>query len=153
MKIIIAPDSFKESMTSKEAADSIEKGFKAVFSDAEYIKIPAADGGEGTVQALTDATGGSIIKKTVTGPLGMPVNAAYGFLGDGRTAVIEMAEASGLHLVPRHLRDPLNTTTRGTGELIADALPAGRVRSSSGLAGAQPMTAEQEWRAPSVCVS
>lgn len=63
MKIIIAPDSFKESMTSKEAADSIEKGFKAVFSDAEYIKIPAADGGEGTVQALTDATGGSIIKK------------------------------------------------------------------------------------------
>lgn len=67
MKIIIAPDSFKESMTSKEAADSIEKGFKAVFPDAEYIKIPAADGGEGTVQALTDATGGSIIQKTVTG--------------------------------------------------------------------------------------
>lgn len=125
MKIIIAPDSFKESMTSKEAADSIEKGFKAVFPDAEYTKIPAADGGEGTVQALTDATGGSIIKKTVTGPLGTPVNASYGLLGDGRTAVIEMAEASGLHLVPRHLRDPLNTTTRGTGELIADAPPAG----------------------------
>ncbi|MFP3394404.1 glycerate kinase, partial [Brevibacillus sp. SIMBA_076] len=73
----------------------------------------------------TDATGGSIIKKTVAGPLGTPVNAAYGLLGDGRTAVIEMAEASGLHLVPRHLRDPLNTTTRGTGELIADAASRG----------------------------
>ena len=135
MKIIIAPDSFKESMTSKEAADSIEIGFKAVFPDAEYIKIPAADGGEGTVQALTDATGGSIIKKTVTGPLGTPVNAAYGLLGDGRTAVIEMAEASGLHLVPRHLRDPLNTTTRGTGELIADAASRGAGEIIIGLGG------------------
>ena len=135
MKIIIAPDSFKESMTSKEAADSIEKGFKAVFPDAEYTKIPAADGGEGTVQALTDATGGSIIKKTVTGPLGTPVNAAYGLLGDGRTAVIEMAEASGLHLVPRHLRDPLNTTTRGTGELIADATSRGASEIIIGLGG------------------
>ncbi|ANB47459.1 MULTISPECIES: glycerate kinase [Bacillus] len=135
MKIIIAPDSFKESMTSKEAADSIEKGFKAVFPDAEYFKIPAADGGEGTVQALTDATGGSIIKKTVTGPLGTPVNAAYGLLGDGRTAVIEMAEASGLHLVPRHLRDPLNTTTRGTGELIADAASRGAGEIIIGLGG------------------
>lgn len=135
MKIIIAPDSFKESMTSKEAADSIEKGFKAVFPDAEYTKIPAADGGEGTVQALTDATGGSIIKKTVTGPLGTPVNAAYGLLGDGRTAVIEMAEASGLHLVPLHLRDPLNTTTRGTGELIADAASRGASEIIIGLGG------------------
>ncbi|UUA77109.1 glycerate kinase [Bacillus amyloliquefaciens] len=135
MKIIIAPDSFKESMTSKEAADSIEKGFKAVFPDAEYTKIPAADGGEGTVQALTDATGGSIIKKTVTGPLGTPVNAAYGLLGDGRTAVIEIAEASGLHLVPRHLRDPLNTTTRGTGELIADAASRGASEIIIGLGG------------------
>ncbi|WP_424161050.1 glycerate kinase [Bacillus amyloliquefaciens] len=135
MKVIIAPDSFKESMTSKEAADSIEKGFKAVFPDAEYIKIPVADGGEGTVQALTDATGGSIIKKTVTGPLGTLVNAAYGLLGDGRTAVIEMAEASGLHLVPRHLRDPLNTTTRGTGELIADAASRGASEIIIGLGG------------------
>ncbi|OCB96124.1 Glycerate 3-kinase [Bacillus amyloliquefaciens] len=135
MKVIIAPDSFKESMTSKEAADSIEKGFKAVFPDAEYIKIPVADGGEGTVQALTDATGGSIIKKTVTGPLGTPVIAAYGLLGDGRTAVIEMAEASGLHLVPRHLRDPLNTTTRGTGELIADAASRGASEIIIGLGG------------------
>lgn len=135
MKVIIAPDSFKESMTSKEAADSIEKGFKAVFPDAEYIKIPVADGGEGTVQALTDATGGSIIKKTVTGPLGTPVIAAYGLLGDGRTAVIEMAEASGLHLVPRHLKDPLNTTTRGTGELIADAASRGASEIIIGLGG------------------
>lgn len=92
------------------------------------------------------------LSKTVTGPLGTPVIAAYGLLGDGRTAVIEMAEASGLHLVPRHLRDPLNTTTRGTGELIADAAS----RASEiiiGLGEAPPMTPGQEWRVRSVCVS
>ncbi|MBT2575776.1 glycerate kinase [Bacillus sp. ISL-51] len=135
MKIVIAPDSFKESMTSKEAADSIEKGFKTVFPDADYTKIPVADGGEGTVQALVDATEGRIIEKTVTGPLGTPVSAAYGLLGNGRTAVIEMAQASGLHLVPRHLRNPLQTTTRGTGELIADAVSYGVTEIIIGLGG------------------
>lgn len=135
MKIIIAPDSFKESMTSKEAADSIEKGFRAIFPEADYTKIPVADGGEGTVQALVDATDGSIIEKTVTGPLGTPVSATYGLLGDGRTAVIEMAEASGLHLVPRQLRNPLKTTTRGTGELIADAVSHGVTEIIIGLGG------------------
>ncbi|MCY7755854.1 glycerate kinase [Bacillus haynesii] len=135
MKIVIAPDSFKESMTSLEAARSIEKGFKAVLSDAEYVNIPVADGGEGTVQALVDATGGDIVHQTVTGPLGKPVKAAYGLLGDGKTAVIEMAEASGLHLVPPGQRNPLLTTTRGTGELILDATEKGVSTIIIGLGG------------------
>ncbi|MCY7772374.1 glycerate kinase [Bacillus haynesii] len=135
MKIVIAPDSFKESMTSLEAARSIEKGFKAVLSDAEYVNIPVADGGEGTVQALVDATGGDIVHQTVTGPLGKPVKAAYGLLGDGKTAVIEMAEASGLHLVPPGQRNPLLTTTRGTGELILDAAEKGVSTIIIGLGG------------------
>ncbi|MCY8758857.1 glycerate kinase [Bacillus haynesii] len=135
MKIVIAPDSFKESMTSLEAARSIEKGFKAVLSDAEYVNIPVADGGEGTVQALVDATGGDIVHQTVTGPLGKPVKAAYGLLGDGKTAVIEMAEASGLHLVPPGQRSPLLTTTRGTGELILDAAEKGVSTIIIGLGG------------------
>jgi len=135
MKIVIAPDSFKESMTSLEAARSIEKGFKAVLSDAEYVNIPVADGGEGTVQALVDATGGDIVHQTVTGPLGKPVKAAYGLLGDGKTAVIEMAEASGLHLVPPGQRNPLLTTTRGTGELILDAAEKGVSNIIIGLGG------------------
>ncbi|OMI25124.1 glycerate kinase [Bacillus haynesii] len=135
MKIVIAPDSFKESMTSLEAARSIEKGFKAVLPDAEYVNIPVADGGEGTVQALVDATGGDIVHQTVTGPLGKPVKAAYGLLGDGKTAVIEMAEASGLHLVPPGQRNPLLTTTRGTGELILDAAEKGVSTIIIGLGG------------------
>ncbi|WFA05339.1 glycerate kinase [Bacillus sp. HSf4] len=135
MKIVIAPDSFKESMTSPEAAASIEKGFKAVLPDAEYIKIPVADGGEGTVQALVDATGGELMYKQVTGPLGTPVKAAYGLLGDGKTAVIEMAEASGLHLIPPAQRNPLQTTTRGTGELIMDAVEKGAAKIIIGLGG------------------
>lgn len=135
MKIVIAPDSFKESMTSLEAARSIEKGFKEILPDAEYVNIPVADGGEGTVQALVDATGGDIVYQTVTGPLGKPVKAAYGLLGDGKTAVIEMAEASGLHLVPPEQRNPLLTTTRGTGELILDAAEKGVSQIIIGLGG------------------
>lgn len=125
MKIVIAPDSFKESLSALEVAESIEKGFKRVIPEAEYIKVPMADGGEGTVQSLVDATGGTIISKTVTGPLGEPVDAFFGLLGNKTTAVIEMAAASGLHLVPREKRNPLITTTRGTGELIAAALDYG----------------------------
>jgi glycerate 2-kinase len=125
MKIVIAPDSFKESLSALEAAESIEKGFKLVFPDAEYVKVPMADGGEGTVQSLVDATGGEIIFKTVTGPLGEPVDAFFGILGNKTTAVIEMAAASGIHLVPTEKRNPLVTTTRGTGELITAALDYG----------------------------
>lgn len=135
MKIVIAPDSFKESLTALEVAESIEKGFKRVFPDAEYVKVPMADGGEGTVQSLVDATGGEIIRKRVTGPLGEPVLAFLGILGDKSTAVIEMAAASGLHLVPADKRNPLLTTTRGTGELIAAALDYGAKHIIIGIGG------------------
>jgi len=135
MKIVIAPDSFKENLTSLEVASELETGFKRVWPDAEYIKVPMADGGEGTVQSLVDATGGRIVKCTVTGPLGQKVLASYGLLGDGRTAAIEMAEASGLPLVAKPDRDPLRATTFGTGELVADAIRRGVEEIIIGLGG------------------
>ncbi|MEW4211572.1 glycerate kinase [Priestia megaterium] len=122
MKIVIAPDSFKESLTALHVCEALEKGIKTHFPNAEISKVPMADGGEGTVQSLVDATGGQIIQAKVTGPLGKEVEAFYGILGDGKTAVIEMAAASGLHQVPMDERNPLITTTRGTGELILKAL-------------------------------
>jgi glycerate 2-kinase len=125
MKIVIAPDSFKENLTSLEVAAALERGIKRVRPRARCIKVPMADGGEGTVQSLVDATGGKIIKKRVMGPLGEPVIASYGILGDGTTAAIEMAEASGLPLVPPERRDPLRATTYGTGEVILDAIERG----------------------------
>ncbi|MDR4220668.1 glycerate kinase [Priestia megaterium] len=122
MKIVVAPDSFKESLTALHVCEAVEKGIKTHFPNAEISKVPMADGGEGTVQSLVDATGGQIIQAKVTGPLGKEVEAFYGILGDGNTAVIEMAAASGLHHVPVDKRNPLITTTRGTGELILKAL-------------------------------
>ena len=94
MKIVIAPDSFKESLSAYETACDIERGFRSILPNAEYIKLPMADGGEGTVQSLVDATGGHIVHQVVTGPLGEPVDAFFGMLGDSQTAVIEMAAAS-----------------------------------------------------------
>ncbi|MCY9672317.1 glycerate kinase [Bacillus pumilus] len=135
MKIVIAPDSFKESLSAYETACAIERGFHAILPDAEYIKLPMADGGEGTVQSLVDATGGYIINHVVTGPLGDPVDAFFGMLGDGETAVIEMAAASGLHLVPQEKRNPLLTTSRGTGELMLAALDQGAKHVIIGLGG------------------
>lgn len=135
MKIVIAPDSFKENLTSLEVASEIETGLKRVWPDAEYVKVPMADGGEGTVQSLVDATGGQIIKCEVTGPLGDKVQASYGLLGDANIAVIEMAEASGLPLVPKDQRDPLRATTFGTGELIADAINRGVKEIIIGIGG------------------
>lgn len=135
MKIVIAPDSFKENLTSLEVASELEAGLRRVWPNAEYIKVPMADGGEGTVQSLVDATGGRIVKCAVTGPLGQKVLASYGLLGDGRTAVIEMAEASGLPLVPKADRDPLRATTFGTGELVADAINRGVEEIIIGLGG------------------
>ncbi|MEC6824186.1 glycerate kinase [Photobacterium piscicola] len=125
MKIIIAPDSYKESLTAMEVATAIEAGFRQVMPTAEYIKLPMADGGEGTVQSLVDASNGTIIEHAVTGPLGTQVNAFWGLMGDGKTAVIEMAAASGLHLVSPDLRNPMLTTSYGTGELILAALDHG----------------------------
>ncbi|XJZ26191.1 glycerate kinase [Bacillota bacterium Lsc_1132] len=135
MKIVIAPDSFKESLTAMEVAEAIEKGMKRVLPDADFIKVPMADGGEGTVQSLVDATDGEIIARSVTGPLGERVDAFFGMLGNGKTAVIEMAAASGLHLVPADKRNPLLTTTKGTGELILAALDHGAQHIIIGIGG------------------
>ncbi|WP_026584681.1 glycerate kinase [Bacillus sp. J33] len=135
MKIVIAPDSFKESLSALEAANAIERGFKTIFPNAEYKKMPMADGGEGTVQSLVDTTNGSIEKRMVAGPLGEPVQAFFGLMGDGKSAVIEMAAASGLHLVPAEKRNPLITSTRGTGELIAAALDLGADHIIIGIGG------------------
>jgi glycerate kinase len=135
MKIVIAPDSYKESLTAMAVANAIEAGFREIFPDADYVKLPVADGGEGTVQAMIDASGGRLVTLQVSGPLGEPVSAFYGLMGDGETAVIEMAAASGLELVPPALRDPLRTSSYGTGELIRDALQAGARRFVLGIGG------------------
>lgn len=135
MKIIIAPDSYKESLTAMEVATAIEAGFRQVMPDAEYIKLPMADGGEGTVQSLVDASNGTIIEHQVTGPLSEQVPAFFGLMGDGKTAVIEMAAASGLHLVSPEQRNPMITTSYGTGELILAALDYGVKHIIIGIGG------------------
>lgn len=135
MKIVIAPDSFKESLTALEVASLIEKGFKEVLPYAEYIKIPMADGGEGTVQSIVDALNGNIIECKVTDPLGIKVPAFFGLSGDGQTAVVEMAAASGLQHVPPERRNPLLTTSYGTGELISAALDCGAKQIILGIGG------------------
>lgn len=122
MKILIAPDSFKGSLTALEVSESIKKGIKNVSEEIKVKLLPMADGGEGTVRSLVDATDGKIVNKEVTGPLGRKVKAFFGLLGDKNTAVIEMASASGLPLVPEGKKDPSKTTTYGTGELIKAAL-------------------------------
>jgi glycerate kinase len=135
MKIVIAPDSFKGSLTAVEVSDAIEQGIREIFPEAEIVKIPMADGGDGTVQCLVNATEGKILKEKVTGPLGDEVWASYGILGDKKTAVIEMAEASGLTLVPENKRNPLITTTYGTGQLIKSALGQGCRKMIIGIGG------------------
>ncbi|PHZ59332.1 glycerate kinase [Photobacterium leiognathi] len=135
MKIIIAPDSYKESLTAMEVATAIENGFRQVIPNAEYIKLPMADGGEGTVQSLVDASNGTIIERSVTGPLGEQVNGFFGLMGDGKTAIIEMAAASGLHLVSPEQRNPMLTTSFGTGELILAALDQGVKHIIIGIGG------------------
>ncbi len=135
MKIIVAPDSFKGSMTAAVAAGAITKGIYEAFPAAEVIRAPLSDGGEGLVSSLVDASGGRVIEAVVTGPLGEPVKAFWGLLGDGSTAVIEMAAASGLTLVQKEKRNPLISTTYGTGELIKLALDEGCRKIVLGLGG------------------
>ncbi len=135
MKIVVAPDSFKGSVSALEAAHAIEQGIRRVFPDAVIDKIPMADGGEGTVQSLVDATGGHLRTQHVVGPLGNQVEATFGILADEETAVIEMASASGLTLVPPDNRNPLLTTTYGTGQLIRAALEVGCRRLIIGIGG------------------
>lgn len=135
MKIVIAPDSFKESMTALEASSAIEEGFKKSFPHADYVKIPMADGGEGTVQSISDATGGNLKEVSVTGPLDEEVSAFYGLSGDKKLAVIEMAASSGLDKLEKDKRNPLKTTTYGLGELIKDALNEGVEEVLLGIGG------------------
>ncbi len=134
MKIVIAPDSFKESLSAPEVAAAIARGWQRVFPEAECLLRPMADGGEGTVDALLAAVGGERRECWVRGPMGEPVRAHWGWLGEG-TAVIEMAAASGLHWVPREQRDARVASSFGTGELIAEALQAGATRIILGLGG------------------
>jgi glycerate kinase len=133
--IILAPDSFKESLTAQQVCVAMQAGLEQEFPDARYVHVPMADGGEGTVQSLVDATGGTLRRVRVTGPLGGAVEASFGILGDGETAVIEMAAASGLELVPAADRDVRRATTYGTGEIISACLDQGARRLVLGLGG------------------
>ncbi|WEV63564.1 glycerate kinase [Bifidobacterium sp. ESL0732] len=135
VKVLIAPDSFKGSLTAKQVADAVEAGVLKAAPNAKCVKVPMADGGEGTVQSLVDATNGTFITVKVTGPLGTPVDATYGLLGDGKTAVIEMAAASGMQFVDDQTKNPFIATTRGTGELIVNALDHGVSDIIVGLGG------------------
>lgn len=128
MKIIIAPDSFKDSLSAQGVADAIAQGLAEVWPDAQLIKCPMADGGEGTVESVLAACKGQWRRTRVRGPLGAAVEARWGWLPDSGTAIIEMAEASGLQLVPPGQRDACSSSTFGTGELIRAALDEGAGR-------------------------
>lgn len=135
MRIVVAPDSYKGSITALEVANAIEKGVLRVFSNAQIQKVPIADGGEGTVAALVMATEGTTVRQSVSGPLGEMVCAEWGILGDGETAVIEMAAASGVTLLSKEQLNPLITSTFGTGQLIKAALDKGLRRIIVGIGG------------------
>jgi glycerate 2-kinase len=135
MKVLVAIDSYKGSISSFEGSKAISLGIQDVYPDCEITEIPLADGGEGTVEALVSAVNGNFIRKTVTGPLGEKIEADYGILGNSRTAVIEVASACGLTLVPFEQRNPLITTTFGVGELICDAMEKGCREFIIGLGG------------------
>lgn len=135
MKFVIAPDSFKGSLTAKEVATAIQTGLKRVFPNDQYEIVPMADGGEGTVQSLVDATAGQLVDCRVHNPLNKVVTAHYGLLGDGHTAVIEMAQASGIQYINEQTRNPLITTTYGTGEMMLDAVKHGVNKIIIGIGG------------------
>ncbi|GHT68847.1 hypothetical protein FACS1894110_17270 [Spirochaetia bacterium] len=135
MKIVIAPDSFKGNMSSPEVCEAIETGILRADKTASVYKIPLADGGEGTARALTGAAGGRFIKTTVTGPLGDKIEAEFGLIDNGRTAVLDMASASGIELLRRDQLNPLKTTSCGTGELIKAALDTGAKELIIGIGG------------------
>ncbi len=135
MRIVIAPNAFKGSLTAAEAARAMAEGVERALPGADLRSVPMADGGDGTLGVLTSALGGTLRKLRVTGPLGRPVQACFGISRDGRTAVIEMAEAAGLSLVKPGLRNPMLTTTRGVGELIGHVLDIGCDKILVGLGG------------------
>lgn len=135
MRIVIAPQALKGSLSAAEAGRAIAQGAREVYPEAEIQIVPVADGGEGTAQALVDASGGRLLEREVRGPLGQPVRAFFGLMGDGRTAIIEMAACAGLPLVSAEQRDPRVTTTYGVGELILAALAEGCARFIIGIGG------------------
>ena len=135
MKIVIAPDSFKETLSAFEVASTIESSFQNVFPEAEIIKIPIADGGEGTVEAMVRATDGSFEFSEVEGPMGNITSAKWGMLGNSKTAVIEIAEACGLHLVQVNKRNPMTASSFGVGQLVVAALDKGAKKIIIGLGG------------------
>jgi len=125
MKVVVAIDSLKGSLSSLEAGNAIKRGILNAIPDAEVCVRPLADGGEGTVEALTLGMGGKLVTINVTGPLAESVDCVYGILEDGKTAIIEMSAAAGVTLVPKEKRNPLHTTTYGVGEIIKDAITKG----------------------------
>ncbi|MFQ6031127.1 MAG: glycerate kinase, partial [Dehalococcoidia bacterium] len=135
MKVLIAPQSFKSGISAWEAAQAIARGVVKAEPEAETVLVPVADGGDGTLETLIDSSGGQIFRSIVTGPAGHAVEASWGVMGDGETAVIEMARASGLALLPLKRRNPRTTTTYGTGEIIKEALDRGYTRIIVGLGG------------------
>ncbi len=134
-RVLVAPQGFKGSLTGMEIARAMEAGVRRVWPDADTVLVPVADGGDGTLQALVDASGGEVRTERVTDPLGRPVDAPWGALGDGETAVVEMARAAGLALLRAEERNPLATTTYGVGELMRAALRAGHRRLIVGIGG------------------
>ncbi len=135
MKIVIAPQTYKESISALQAAEAMSEGVKRVLPDAETILVPVADGGDGTLETLVESSDGEVHTTDVTGPLGERMSAPWGAMGDGVTAVIEMARTSGLAMVPDDKRDPRVATTYGLGEAIADALDSGFRRFIIGIGG------------------
>ncbi|MBI2965933.1 MAG: glycerate kinase [Chloroflexi bacterium] len=135
MKIVIAPQGFKGSLTALEVARAMEAGVLRASTEVQTVLVPVADGGDGTLQALVDSSGGRILSSRVTDPLGRPIDAQWGSMGDGQTAVIEMARSSGLALLKSAERDPLRTTTYGVGELFKAALDTGHLKFIVGIGG------------------
>ena len=133
--IVLAPDSFKESMTAKEVCTAMERGIKKANNKIICVHVPMADGGEGTMQSLVDATNGEVYSLKVFGPLGNMVEAQYGILGEGEVGILEMASASGIQLIPAKQRNPLLTTTYGTGQLINACLDHGVKKILIGIGG------------------
>lgn len=135
MHIVVAPDTFKECLTASQVADAISKGIKKVHPEATIQHIPMADGGEGTVEALVTVTGGIIVRTPSVDALNRPIQSFYGILGDGKTAVIEMAAASGLELLRTNERNPLITSTYGTGLLLKTVIEEGFTQIILGIGG------------------
>lgn len=144
MKAVVAIDSLKGSLSSVEAGNAIAEGIRRADAQAEVVVRPLADGGEGTVDALVQGMNGSLQQIQVTGPLGDPVDCAYGIIEEEKMAVIEMSAAAGITLVPDERKNPLFTTTYGVGEMIRDAIQKGCRKFVVGIAEAQRTMAESE---------